>query len=124
MKTETLETLNDGELQTVIARCNELLKERDRQRKDEALEQARAILSGAGLNLRDVASGKTHKNGGKGPVYHGGHQYQHPTNKALNWNAKGQKPHWLRELEAEGRRAVETTPAEHDISPPKHKITG
>ena len=50
---------------------------------------------------------KPHKNGNKAPVYHGGRQYQHPTNKALMWNAKGQKPNWLRELEASGGKAVE-----------------
>jgi H-NS histone family len=123
VKTETLETLSDEELQGVIARCNELLKERDRRRKDEALEQARAILAVAGLNLRDVASGKTQKNGGKGPVYHGGRQYQHPVNKGLTWNAKGQKPTWLRELEAEGRRAVEIEAA-NDNFPPSVRKTG
>ena len=107
MKQETLETLSDGELQGVIARCNELLKQRDRQRKDKALEEARAILAGAGLSLRDVAIGKPKNGNGKGPVYHAGKQYQHPSNKALTWNAKGQKPNWLRELEAQGGKAIE-----------------
>jgi len=69
--------------------------------------RGRAILAGAGLNLKDVAAGKPHKNGSKAPVYHGGRQYQHPTNKALTWNAKGQKPTWLRELEASGGKALE-----------------
>jgi len=71
------------------------------------MEQARAILAGAGLSLRDLAFRKAHKTGPKAPVYHGGHQYQSPTNKALMWNAKGQKPGWLRELEASGGKAVE-----------------
>jgi len=108
LKADLLNDLPDEELQAVIGRCNELLKQRDRQRKDEALEKARAILVVAGLSLRDVASGKPQKNGnGKGPIYHSGRQYQHPTNKALSWNAKGQKPHWLRELEAGGGKAAE-----------------
>jgi hypothetical protein len=33
--------------------------------------------------------------------------YQHPSDKTLVWLAKGQKPNWLRELEAEGGKAVE-----------------
>ena len=107
MKLETLETLKDEELQGVIARSKDLLEQRDRQRKDKALEEAREILAKAGLSLKDIASGKPQKNGTKGPVYHGGHQYQHPTNKALVWTAKGQKPNWLRELEASGGKAVE-----------------
>ena len=104
---DSLEKCGDDELRAVAARCEELLAQHDRQRKDKALEQARVILAGAGLNLRDVASGKPHKNGSKGPTYHAGHQYQHPTNKALTWNAKGQKPTWLRELEASGGKALE-----------------
>lgn len=107
MKLDSLTDLKDEELQGVIARSNELLKDRDRQRKEKAVEEARAILAGAGLSLRDVASGKPQKNGGKGPMYHSGRQYQHPANKGLVWNAKGQKPTWLRELEAAGGKAVE-----------------
>lgn len=123
MKLETLDALNDDELQTLIGRANELLKERDRQRKEKALEQARAILAGAGLSLKDVTA-KPHKNGnGKGPVYHGGRHYQHPANKALVWNAKGQKPNWLRELEAQGGRALELEAANDNI-PPSMRKTG
>jgi DNA-binding protein H-NS len=107
MTLDSLEKLGDGELRAVAARCEELLAQHDRQRKDKALEEARNILAGAGLSLRDVAAGKPHKNGSKGSVYHAGKQYQHPTNKALVWNAKGQKPTWLRELEATGGKAVE-----------------
>jgi hypothetical protein len=103
---DLLAKCEDDELLAVKTRCEELLAQHDRQRKDKALEQARAILAGAGLNLRDVANGKP-KNGSKGPVYHGGRQYQHPTNKALIWKATGQKPGWLRELEASGGKAVE-----------------
>jgi hypothetical protein len=107
VKLETLQTLSDDDLRSIIARAQELLEQHDRQRKDEALEKARVILAGAGLTLRDVAGGKGHKNGSKGPVYHRGHQYQHPTNKALTWGAKGKKPHWLCDLEEEGKKAVE-----------------
>lgn len=104
---DSLEKLGDDELRAVAARCEELLAQHDRQRKDKALEEARAILAGAGLNLRDVATGKARNGNGKGPVYRAGHQYQHPTNKALSWNGKGQKPNWIRQLEANGGKAVE-----------------
>ena len=108
MKLDTLDTLNDAELQAVIERSKQLLDERDRQRKEKALEEARALLASVGLSLKDVATGRPQKSGGgKGVVYHAGRQYQHPTNKALTWNAKGQKPNWLRELEAQGGKAVE-----------------
>jgi H-NS histone family len=109
MKMDTLDALGDGDLRAVIARAEELLAQHDRERKATALEQARAILAGAGLSLRDVAAKP--KNGTKGPVYHGGQTYQHPSNKALVWKAKGQKPGWLRDLEASGGKAVEVANA-------------
>jgi hypothetical protein len=44
-----LDACTDQELQTLIAKSNELLDDRDKQRKKEALERARAILQEAGL---------------------------------------------------------------------------
>jgi DNA-binding protein H-NS len=93
----------------VARRAEELLTQHDRERKDKALEDARAILASAGISLRDLASKATNVRA-KGPSYHSGHHYQHPGNKQLVWRAKGQKPRWLRELEAEGKRPVETAP--------------
>lgn len=121
MTLDSLEKCADDELRAVIARAEELLAEHDRQRKDKALEQARAILAGAGLNLRDVASGRPKNGNGKGPSYHGGRRYQHPTDKTKVWAATGQKPRWIRELEAEGRRPVEL-PANDDF--PSVRKTG
>lgn len=107
MKLDMLDALGDDDLRAVEARCGILLAEHDRARKDKALEEARALLSSVGLSLKDVAA-KPQKNGNtKGQTYHAGRQYQHPTNKALTWNAKGQKPNWLRELEMGGGKAVE-----------------
>ena len=42
----------------------------------------------------------------KGTIYKGGHAYQHPTDKTLIRQAKGQKPRWLRGLEGDGGFAV------------------
>jgi DNA-binding protein H-NS len=109
MTLESLEKLQDNELEAVIARSQEMLRERDRKRKEQAMEDARAILLRAGLTPQDLAGkgkGARHANG-KGPVYRTGHQYQHPVNKGLVWNAKGQKPNWLRELEKERKNALE-----------------
>ena len=103
-----LNELQDAELQTVIEQSQSLLKQRDQERKAKAIEQARATLAAAGLTLRDL-NGNVRKRPGKGPVYHGGHSYQHPANKALVWNGKGKKPGWLVALEAEGKAAVEAS---------------
>jgi DNA-binding protein H-NS len=105
MRLDTLDTLKDDDLRAVISRAEELLRQHDRERKDKALVDARAILEAAGLSLKDVASRSNGKT--RGPVYVGGRRYQHPTKKELTWTAKGQKPNWLRQLEKEGSRAVE-----------------
>jgi DNA-binding protein H-NS len=113
----TLDVLQDDEIRTVIGQCEGLLKRRDEQRKAKAIEDARAVqakalddarvvLAAAGLTLKSLG-GNGKKRASRGVVYHGGHSYQHPTNKTLVWNAKGQKPNWLRELEAQGGKAVE-----------------
>ena len=108
LKLDSLNDLKDEELQAAIEHAQTLLKQRDESRKAKAIEEARAILTGAGLSLKDVASGKSGRNGnGKGPTYHAGHQYQHPSNKMLTWNGKGQKPTWLRDIEASGGKPIE-----------------
>jgi DNA-binding protein H-NS len=104
VKLDILNDLKDEELQAVIGRAGELLKQHDKERKDKALGDAHATLAAAGLTLKDLArkSART-----KGPEYHSGRQYQHPTNKTLVWPGKGKKPGWLVSLEAEGKAAIE-----------------
>ena len=109
MTLDSLDSLKDEELQAVIERSQHLLKERDKARKDKAVEDARGILAAVGLSLKDVA-GKGRGGNAKATAYRGGRHYQHPVKKELVWNAKGQKPNWLRELESQGGRAVEMTP--------------
>jgi len=58
-------------------------------------------------NGRSAVMPAFQENPARCPAYHGGHRYQHPTKKELVWTAKGQKPNWVRELEAEGKRPVE-----------------
>jgi hypothetical protein len=53
---ESLETLNNEQLQAIITRAGELLKQHDRERKEKALADARTILALAGLNLKAVAA--------------------------------------------------------------------
>lgn len=113
----TLDALQDDELKTTQGLINQILKKRDDSRKAKALEDARAIelraehekraiLASAGLTLKDL-NGNGKKKPAKGPVYHSGHSYQHPADKSLVWNAKGQKPNWLRQLEGEGGNAID-----------------
>ena len=106
MKLDMLDGLGDDDLRAISARCEVLLKQHDGERKEKALDQARATLAAVGLKLSDL-NAKGRGKGAKGPAYRGGHAYQHPINKTLVWNAKGKKPGWLVALEAEGKSALE-----------------
>jgi|ERR1019366_8891857 hypothetical protein len=106
IKLDSLNELQDDELRAAIAHAQRLLKQRDEDRKAKALDEAKATLAAAGLSLRDLI-GKGKGRSGKGPVYHSGHTYQHPTDKALAWNGKGKKPGWLVTLETGGESALE-----------------
>jgi DNA-binding protein H-NS len=106
MNLDLLERLGDDDLRAVDARCLELLKQHDTERKEKALAEARATLAAVGLSLKDLTR-KSPK--AKAPVYHSGHQYQHPTNRALVWPGKGKKPGWLTTLESEGKAALEVS---------------
>jgi DNA-binding protein H-NS len=106
VKLDTLDALKDEELQAVIERAQARRKQRDEARKAKALNEARELLASVGLSLKDL-NGKAKGKAVKGPAYHSGHQYQHPTNKALVWGGKGKKPGWLAKLEMEGGKAVE-----------------
>lgn len=47
-----LEALTDTELGAVIARSNELLQQRDSERKKNALSEAKRLLKAAGVNAK------------------------------------------------------------------------
>jgi len=106
-KLDLLDALSDDELQSAINHAEGLIKQRYDDRKEKAKRDAAAILAAVGLSLKDL-NGKA-KAKPKARAYHTGHQYQHPTNKVLNWNGKGKKPAWLTALEADGKTAVEVS---------------
>jgi DNA-binding protein H-NS len=106
VKLDMLDDLKDEQLQAAIEHAQALLKQRDEDRKTRALGEARTLLASVGLTLKDL-SGKTRGRAAKGPLYQAGHLYQHPANKSLTWTAKGQKPRWLREIEAAGGKPIE-----------------
>ncbi len=114
MTLDSLEKLEDAELRAIITRADQLLKQHDTERKDKAMNEARTLLASVGLSLKDL--GKSKGKPAKAPFYRSGQMYQHPTNKGLLWNARGQKPNWLRELEASGGNAIEVKAA-NDTGP-------
>ncbi len=118
-----LDGFNDDDVREIRGLCDKVLKSRDEDRKanalEEAREKARAILSVVGLRLEDLVKAKA--KAAKGPSYKGGQVYQHPTNKALTWQAKGKKPKWLVELESEGERPIEMVGAVAENAGPLRK---
>src|ERR1700750_373127 len=105
IKADMLDAFNDDELKEVKTLADRLLAKRDDERKAKAMDEARATLAAVGLTLKDLAKAKAKPV--KGPQYKGGHSYQHPTDKALVWAAKGKKPTWRTELEVKGGAAIE-----------------
>jgi hypothetical protein len=53
-KHDTLDDLNDNELQGIIDYAGNLLKRRDGERKAKALDDAKAILAAAGIGFKDL----------------------------------------------------------------------
>jgi cysteinyl-tRNA synthetase len=60
IKLDTLDALSDSELDQIEAYSQALKKHRDDDRKWKAMDEARAILAAAGIDLKDVA-GKSKK---------------------------------------------------------------
>jgi hypothetical protein len=107
-KLETLDALKDDELQGIGQYCATLLKNREEQRKKDAIESARSALAAVGMTFKDVLS---RVRGSAKSMYKAGTLYRHPDDKALTWNAKGQKPNWVRNLEAAGKKPIEVPAA-------------
>jgi hypothetical protein len=117
-----IKSAGNEELEEISALALAELEERRRKRREEAMAEIRRIAGAEHISVK--FDGKPKKNA-RTPLYRSGRHYQHPTDKALLWTAKGQKPNWVRALEAEGRRPVEI-PAEaaNDIVPSSLKKTG
>ena len=107
-KTETLDALKDEELVSISAYAQNLLKTRQEKREEDAFEVAATAMRAAGLsvNMKDLRA-MAKKSAGSAKPYKAGTFYGHPEIKDKTWNGKGQKPNWIRELEAAGKRPVE-----------------
>lgn len=55
---ETLKQRSDDDLKAIIADAQSILDERDKQRKDEAMRQIRAIAAEHGLSIEARKTGK------------------------------------------------------------------
>jgi DNA-binding protein H-NS len=106
MNTAVLDKMTDEELSLTIERAQQTLMERDRERKAEAMKQARTVLEKVGLSLKDLAAAGKKATAGK-HARADGKVFRHPGNPNLEWGGRGNKPQWLRDLEATGGKPIE-----------------
>lgn len=104
MKPIDLAGLSDAEIQTLIADGQELLKTRATQRREEALEAARAKLAEAGLTPQDLIAA-TRKRPASTASLPSGQKYVNPDNPKETWvSGRGRRPAWFKALERAGQK--------------------
>ena len=112
---DMLESLDEAGLHDVIRRAGELLKEREQSKRREAIEQARAILEGAGLSIEELMtvakrppgkkSRRTKADSPTGNVggSRKGLRFANPTDPSQVYEpGRGRAPKWYSELKAKG----------------------
>src|SRR5262245_13048041 len=101
MNDKDLEALDDAGLQGVISRAEQLLKDRAADRRQQAIDEAKARLASVGLTFRDVV-GKS-----KGPAKPGaatGTKYINPADPSQTYTTgRGRPPKWFAALQAKGK---------------------
>ena len=101
-----------------MRRAGELLKEREHARQRDAIEQARAILAGAGLSVQDMLGGTGRSAAGgkaaRGTAVDGnasgtsaaprkGARYANPDNPTqIHERGRGREPNWFKALRERG----------------------
>ncbi len=94
------------QLETLIEDAQALLAIRIRERKADAMAQARAILEGAGVSPRELARAKMERKASLQLTQ--GRTYSNPEKPSETWTAgKGRRPKWMAALEARGGRPTE-----------------
>lgn len=106
MTADDLEKLDDQALEGFIEQAQALLKTRKAQRKQDAIEAARARLAEVGLSFRDVASApaKSARKRERGPSLQAGQRYVNPADPKQVWmSGRGRRPAWVKALEKKGQ---------------------
>ncbi len=103
MKSIDLNGLSDADIQKLIEDGQELLKARAKQRREEALEAAKAALAGAGLTPQDLIAA-TRKRSTGAAALPSGQKFVNPDNPKQTWTSgRGRRPTWFQALERAGR---------------------
>lgn len=102
-----LTSFSDKELENLVPMIEKELGKRRETRRKDAVEKMRAIAESVGmtpeelLGLKEPVAPKRRRSPGTRPII----QWRNPDDPTQVYQG-GKKPAWLKELEAEGRRAV------------------
>lgn len=90
------------ELESLKKRVDKEIDIRKQQRRDDALNQIRAIAGKAGFSLDELVSGGRSRRRGGAAV-----KYRDPKDPSKTWAGRGRKPRWLEKALADGRKLDE-----------------
>lgn len=106
MNSPDLQPLTIEQLQHLIEDAKTLLALRIRERKAQAMAQAREILDAAGVSPRELARSKAEKK--PALALKQGAKYANPAKPEEVWTAgKGRRPKWVADLEMRGVQPLE-----------------
>lgn len=90
-----LEKLSIEELTQLQKDVADAIREHERKKKREAIEELEAKARELGFaSLSDVVGDQNVKKRGRRKV---APKYRHPENKSLEWSGRGRTPHWFRD---------------------------
>ena len=103
---DQLQDMTDEQLSGLIEDAQAEQQRRQKAKRQKALDEAKAILSAAGLSLRDALAGS----GGSGkkkaagkPALKQGQRYVNPANSSQVYTTgRGRPPKWFSDLQARG----------------------
>lgn len=98
---EELKQLSPEELRRLAKELEQVMEERQREMRKEAIRKIRQIAEEAGLEV-EIRTKRETKRRSPLPV-----KYRHPEHPELTWKGRGQMPKWLREELAKGRSLEE-----------------
>ena len=98
-----IENLDDDALRALIEGARKLLEKRDRERKQKALADAKALLEAAGLSVSDLQPKKS--GGKKKPARPTGQVFTNPADASQTYTTgRGRPPKWFSDMQKAGAK--------------------
>ncbi len=99
----SLEPLSEAQLSDLVSVANSVLKQKEREKKREAMEAIQRLAAEHGLAVEVKEQAGTtgrarRKRGGRPP------KYRNPDNPSQTWSGIGARPKWFRQALEAGRK--------------------